>query len=282
MQQFLDNSTGASRLSVFNFFMAPMQAFGLMVSSPKFFFSTLSCALGIIISLFVYVGGIFVIPGIISLITAMTVSVVYHGTPNLGQNLATANFHYRLKIYCYNALALLPLISIITSGTNLYYNFVDGKLTSGTPIYWLLAAFFFTLTFGVVITAAVTLSMRRNSGILASCADAIELLWKNPAGIFALWINWFLELFIFYFLVLSAMLVLRLVGASWPVLITSSVSIIMTVLLTMVFLAHYLVTASLITIEVFSKAKDAETKEEVAEDLSEPKNDAPIDNSAKE
>ena len=50
----------------------------------------------------------------------------------------------------------------------------------------------------------------------------------------------------------------------------------------MVFLAHYLVTASLITIEVFSKAKDAETKEEVAEDLSEPKNDAPIDNSAKE
>ena len=56
----------------------------------------------------------------------------------------------------------------------------------------------------------------------------------------------------------------------------------MTVLLTMVFLAHYLVTASLITIEVFSKAKDAETKEEVAEDLSEPKNDAPIDNSAKE
>ena len=95
MQQFLDNSTGASRLSVFNFFMAPMQAFGLMVSSPKFFFSTLSCALGIIISLFVYVGGIFVIPGIISLITAMTVSVVYHGTPNLGKNLAAANFHYR-------------------------------------------------------------------------------------------------------------------------------------------------------------------------------------------
>ena len=50
----------------------------------------------------------------------------------------------------------------------------------------------------------------------------------------------------------------------------------------MVFLAHYLVTASLITIEVFSKAPDAdaETKEEVAKDLSVRKNDDPIDNSA--
>lgn len=256
MQNFLDHSDGANRLSVFNFFMAPMQACGLMLSNPKFFFCSLSCALGVMLSFFVYVGGIFILPGILSLVTAMTYAIYKNGAINLSKNLFEANFHYRLKIYCYNTLALLPLGAIIAAGTNLYHSIIDGKLTAPSAVYWMILVVFLCLTFGLVITSAITLAMRKRSRVLASCADAIELLWKNPAGIFALWINWFLELFICYFIIMCAMLVIRLMATSWPVYITSIVSLTITALIFTVFLAHYLITVSLLTIEIFLKYED--------------------------
>ncbi len=272
MLKFLDQAKEAQKVSTYSFFMAPFQAAGLMFANPKLFFLGLTCAFAIILGAFVYLGGLIIIPGILSFFSYVVFNAIRGQYIYVEKALNSVSFKFVKKIYVYNALSILPLIAIIASVVLLNNSFVDGKLTSPTGIYIFILAILFTLLWGNVMVAGVIFTMRKNSGILASCSDAIELIWKNLIGLLINGFTWFLELFFMFFLVMSASVVITALGISDP-LVATVILYMFLLLVLMVFITHYLITANVLVYYIFEQDTDAEYQVQEQEEQLENKED---------
>jgi hypothetical protein len=254
MKDFIQRIEEPHSLGAYNIFMSSFQAIGLMFSQARIFLLLMLLCAGIIVSSVIPLLMFFTVPGFITAIVAIVVMNIEGKDISISSLLKYMNVNLGAKVSAFACLILVPMGLIIGAGTNLYHNLPTQSNPHIDPlaVYLLFAAIFISLLWGNVIINANILSMRKGCRLLSAIVDSIEALIKNPIMMFIECINWFLALFLMYFIIFSGIIVLQQFGGSMGYLFQVASNYLFALIVLDLFLVWYLVNIVIISYQMLS------------------------------
>src|SRR5574344_462588 len=225
MKDFIQRIEEHHSLGAYNIFMSSFQAIGLMFSQARIFLLLMLLCAGIIVSSVIPLLMFFTVPGFITAIVAIVVMNIEGKDISISSLLKYMNVNLGAKVSAFACLILVPMGLIIGAGTNLYHNLP----TQSNPHIDPLAVY---LLFAIV--------------------DSIEALIKNPIMMFIECINWFLALFLMYFIIFSGIIVLQQFGGSMGFFFKIASNYLFSLIVLDLFLVWYLVNIVIISYKMLS------------------------------